>query len=138
MNHVPEEQRMDTLDSRTGGWVYPSASESGHVEVVLPALPGSATSEVRLLALNFGPHVAGKIESAMSRNPYLKSGPQQSPPQVFRHFVAAAEGSGLVDGAVLSRMKLLAKEFESEPEQQEYFQQVIKPYLYNLTSKRRT
>jgi hypothetical protein len=116
---------------------YGSGAASGHTEIILPALPGSATSEERLLAKDFGPHVASRIEASFQKQPYLKSGCQLSPSQVFRHFVGAAEGSGLVDGAVLSRMKLLAKEFEAESEREEYFKQVVRPWLFNLTSAKR-
>ncbi len=52
------------VDDR-GELAYSTASESGHVEVVLPSLPGSPNSEERLLAKDFGPHVASRIEASI-------------------------------------------------------------------------
>jgi hypothetical protein len=135
-NQVDESQRLNRLDAR-GNWVYPSASESGHVEIELPALPGSPNAVERLHARDFGVHVAGKIESSMQRQPYLRSGPQQSPPQIFRHYTAVAKGAGLMDSGALKRMEQLASEFASEPDSREYFAQVVKPYLLSLSPKRR-
>jgi len=136
MNEVDESQRLDTLDAR-GTWAYPSAAATGHVEVVLPALRGSPNGEERLLVKDFGPHVIGKIETSLNRNPYLKSGPTQNPAAVFRHFVAVAKGANLMDSGAIGRMEKLAEEFETEPEQGEYFNQVIKPYLLSLAPKRK-
>jgi hypothetical protein len=81
--------------------------------------------------------VAGKIESSITRNPYLKSGPQQSPTEMFRHYVGVAEGAGLVDRRTLSHMNELAGEFEEEGGSREYFEQVIRPWLYTLKPGRR-
>jgi hypothetical protein len=117
---------------------YDSAAAEGMVQVFLPALPGDSHTQERLLAKNFGVHVAGKIEAAFKKQPYLQSGATQSPDRVFRHYLGAAKGSGLVDSGTFGRMEKLAAEFEAESEQQEYFQQVLKPYLFSLTPKRRT
>ncbi|HKM79932.1 MAG TPA: hypothetical protein VJY15_03095 [Candidatus Acidoferrum sp.] len=136
MNNVDESQRLDTLDAR-GNWVYPSGAESGHVELELPSLPGSPNSVERLLAKDVGAHVAGKIESSFSRQPYLQTGVTQSPDRIFRHYLGVVKGAHLVDSGTLTRMETLAREFEGESEQQEYFQQVLKPYLYSLSPKRR-
>jgi hypothetical protein len=136
MNKVEDSQRMDTLDAQ-GNWSYPSAAESGHVEVELPSLPGSPNAVERLHARDFGPHVIGKIEASLTQNPYLKSGPQQNPAGVFRHYASVMKGSSLMDRATVARMESLAKEFETEPDQGEYFAQVVRPYLRSLTPKRR-
>lgn len=120
-----------------GHMTYASAAASGHAEIELPALPGSPNAVERLHARDFGPHVIGQIERAISRQPYLESGPQQSPAGVLRHYVASAKGSGLMDSATIGRMETLAREFESEPEQAEYFSQVVRPYLLSLTPQRR-
>jgi hypothetical protein len=121
----------------SGKLTYESAASSGHTEVVLPALPGSPNGEERLLARDFGAHVAGKIESSITRNPYLKSGPQQSPAQVFAHYTAVARGASLMDEGALKRMEQLGVEFRQEPEQEEFFAQVIRPYLLSLSPQRR-
>jgi hypothetical protein len=136
INKVDESQSLDRLGP-DGRWVYPSAAQSGHVEIELPALPGSPNATERLHARDFGPFVAGKVESSMKQNPYLKSGPQQSPAATFRHYVAVAKGASLMDSAAIGRMETLAKEFESEAEQREFFEQVLKPYLHSLSPKRR-
>ena len=117
-----------------GGWSYDDAAETGHVEIELPALPGSPNPVERMHARQFGPFVAGKVASALTAQPYLR---QQSPAATFWHYVGAAKGSGLMDRAAIGRMETLAKEFEAEPEQQEYFKQVIRPWLHSLTPKRR-
>ena len=62
---------------------YASAAAEGRVEIELPSLPGSPNSVERLHAVDFGAHVAGKIESSMTQQGYIKSGPQQTGPQVF-------------------------------------------------------
>ena len=136
MDRIDESQRLDTLDAR-GDWVYPSAAESGHVEIELPALPGSPNATERLHARDFGPTVVSRIETSMTRQGYLKSGPQQTPSQVFGHYVAVARGSQLMDPAAIGRMEALAKEFAAEPDQREYFEQVLRPYLHSLTPHRR-
>src|ERR1700761_3486614 len=66
------------VDDR-GRLAYASASASGHIEVELPSLPGSPNAVERLHARDFGPHVVSRIEASMSRQGYLRSGPQQSP-----------------------------------------------------------
>jgi hypothetical protein len=120
-----------------GRITYNSGAASGHTEVVLPALPGSPHSEERLLVKDFGVHVAGKIESALTQNPYLRSGSQLSPTATFRHYVGAAKGCQLLDDAAIQRMETLAKEFEEEPEQRGYFNEMLKGYLLSLTPRRR-
>jgi hypothetical protein len=135
INKIDESQRMP-VDER-GNWQYPSAAATGHVEIELPTLPGSPNATERLLAKDFGPTVAGKIESSMGRQGYLKSGPQQNPAQTFRHYVTAAKGYGLLDAGAIGRMEKMAGEFEVEPNQQDYFELVVKPYLHGLKPKRR-
>lgn len=121
-----------------GKMQYGSAAASGHVEILLPSLPGSPNGEERMLAKSFGPFVASKIEASFKKQPYIKSGATQSPDRVFRHYLGAAKGAGLVDTGTLGRMEKLAAEFEGESEQAEYFSQVLRPWLHSLTPKRRT
>jgi hypothetical protein len=135
---------MPTTDTQTGinvdshgALAYGTAAASGHIEIELPSLPGSPNGTERLHAKDFGPMVAGKIESAMSRNPYLKSGPQQGPAAVLEHYIATARGSGLMDQATLARWDKLAAEFRREPEQAEFFNRVVRPSLLGLEPKRR-
>src|SRR5271157_3059347 len=123
-------QGMTVNDRRS--WSYDDAAATGHVEIELPTLPGSPNPTERLHAREFGVHVAAKIESSMNQQPYLRD-PRQNAPAIFRHYIGAAKGSGLMDRAALARMEVLAGEFESEPEQREYFKQVIRPYLHSLT-----
>jgi hypothetical protein len=120
-----------------GEFSYPSAEQSGHIEIELPSLPGTPTETERLLVRDFGPHVAAKIQTSMEKNPYLRSGPQQSPAATFRHYLAVAKGAALMDTAAIGRMDTLAKEFEAEPDQREYFERVLRPYLHSLTPTRR-
>src|SRR5271157_684188 len=131
-----KENALQGMSVDRGGWSYDDASETGHVEIELPSLPGSYTPTERLHVREFGVHVAGKIESFMNQPGYL-SAPGQNAAQVFKHYTAVARGANLMDGAALGRMEALAKEFEAEPEQREYFSQVVKPYLNTLTPRRR-
>ena len=117
-------------------WVYPSASSSGYVEIELPALPGSLNPTERLHARDFGVRVANQIESSM-KGGYLKVGALPNAPTVLRHYLGAAQGSGLMDKGALQRMEGLASEFEATPYREEYYEQVLKPYLHSLTPKRR-
>jgi hypothetical protein len=135
-NTIDESERLDTLDKQ-GNWQYPSAAAEGRVEVELPALPGSPNAAERLHVADFGRHIIGQIEKSMNRQPYMKSGPQQNPVEVFQHYTAVAKGATLLDAGTLSRMEAISKEFEREPEQEEYFNQVLRPYLLSLTPKRR-
>lgn len=124
------------VDDR-GNWNYASAAAEGMVEIVLPTLPGSPNGEERMLAKDFGVHVIGKLEASMNQQGYMTTGPTQRPPEVFKHYVAVAKGSQLMDSATIGRMETLAKEFEVEPETGDYFRLVLKPYLHSLTPKRR-
>lgn len=94
MNKISESQRM-TVDER-GNWQYPSAAESGHTEIELPTLPGSPNAVERLHVRDFGVHVIGAIDRSMTRQGYMKSGPQQGPVEVFAHYCAVAEGTSLL------------------------------------------
>ena len=116
---------------------YASAAATGHIEIELPSLPGSPGATERLHVKDFGPHVAGKIEASMKQAGYLRSGPQQTAPQVFAHYVACARGASLMDPPSLKRMESLGREFSDEPEQRQYFEMVVKPYLLDLAPKRR-
>jgi hypothetical protein len=136
-NTIDEGQQM-TVDS-TGGWQYPSAAAEGRVELELPSLPGSPNPTERIHAADFGPHVAGKIESSMKRQGYLRSGPQQGPTEVLRHYVAVAKGSKLVQPDAISQMERLAREFAGEKgeHRQAYFETMVRPFLNGLKPERR-
>ena len=135
---------LPTKDSKTaigvddrGRMNYASAAESGHVEIMVPSLPGSPRETETLHARGFGQHVIGKIEASMNRQGYMTTGPQQGPAEVFKHYAAVSRGASLMDEGTLKRMETLAQDFEREPEQEEFFNQVIRPYLHSLTPKRR-
>jgi hypothetical protein len=134
MNKVDEARRM-TVDQQ-GNWQYPSATATGHVEIVIPAAHGP-NSEERLLVKDFGAHVAREVERSLAPNPYPVSSPRKSATATFRHYVGAAMGASLMDKEGLERMETLARDFEREPEQQEFFKQVIRPYLYSLKPGKR-
>jgi hypothetical protein len=136
MNKVDESQRLDTLDAR-GNWVYPDAAKSGHVEIEIPSLPGSPNATERMHARDFGQIVIGKIESAMNRQGYLTSGPQQDAVGTLRHYLAVGKGSQLLDAGALKRGNILADELEREGDREEYFREVVKPWLGSLSPKRR-
>ena len=118
------------------GWNYPSLSSAGLTEVVLPAAHGP-NSEERMLVKNFGPFLAGEVEKSLGPNPFPKSFPRKSASQTLWHYIGAAKGASLMDSAAIGRMEMQAREFEKEPDQREYFEQVIKPYLHSLSPKRR-
>jgi hypothetical protein len=136
-NRVPEGQQL-TVDGR-GNLQYASGASSGHIEVELPSLPGSPNATERLLARDFGPHVAGRIEASMSKQGYLKSGPQQSGPEVLGHFTAVAKGSKLVHSEAINQMERLAKEFRTQPvkDRETYYRTMIQPFLNSLAPQRR-
>src|SRR5271157_5381197 len=115
MNKRDALQGMTVNDGRS--WSYDDAASSGHIEIELPTLPGSPNPTERLHVREFGAHVAGKIESFMNQPGYL-SAPGQNAPAIFRHYVGAAKGYGLMDRAAIGRMETLAREFESEPERE--------------------
>jgi hypothetical protein len=120
-----------------GNLQYRTGAASGHVEIELPSLPGSSNPTERLHARDFGEQVIAKIESSLKRQPYMKSGAQQSPAQVFAHYVAVARGSGLMDEGALKRAESLAQDFEREPDQAEFYSMVVKNWLGSLSPKRR-
>jgi hypothetical protein len=122
----------------SGRMNYASGAESGHVEVVLPSLPGSPNGEERLLAKDFGPHVASRIENSLNRQPYMRSGPQQTPAATFRHYLACAKGANLIEPSALKRGETLADEFSAEPEQAAFYSMVVRPWLHSLSPRRRT
>lgn len=132
---VDVSQRM-TVDEG-GKWQYPSTAGTGHDEIELPSLAGSANPTERLHVKDFGVPVAGMIESSMNRQGYMKSGVQQSPPQVLRHYHSVAKGAALMDQGALNRMETLVKEFEASAYRQEYYAQVLRPYLLSLSPERR-
>jgi hypothetical protein len=131
MSEVNKPEQLGVTES--GDWEYPSGSAEGYVEVEVPSLPGSINPTERLHMRDFGSLVVGKIESSINTG-YLR---QQSPAQVFKHYAAVARGASLMDEQALKRMDDLAAEFESVPERDEYYKQVVRPWLHSLTSKRR-
>ncbi len=133
MQYPNSQADTQLMVNEQGDWVYPSAASTGYVEIELPTLPGSPNPTERLHIRDFGGHVTAKLESAMNTG-YLR---QQSPAQVFKHYVAVAKGASLMDEQALKRMETLASEFESEPEKQQYFEMVVRPYLVTLQPKRR-
>ena len=132
----PNESQRIATDER-GSWAYPSLAQSGHVEIELPSLPGSPRPTEMLHARDFGPHVAGAVERSMRGNPYPKSGPQQNAAQTFRHYLAVARGSQLLDNGSTNRMEALAKQFDREPDQGAFFKRTIRPFLNGLKPERR-
>ena len=134
--HTREQEQADesqlTVDQE-GNWQYPTSAATGFVEIELPTPPGSLNPTERLHMREFGGHVVGKIESSINTG-YLR---KQSPDQVFRHYAAVARGASLMDEAALKRMDDLATEFEKEPEKQQFFEMVVRPYLLTLAPRRR-
>lgn len=132
--HTREQEQKDesqlTVDQE-GNWQYPTSARTGYVEVELPSLGINPTE--RLLVRDFGPHVAAKLETAMNTG-YLR---KHSPAQVLRHYVGCAQGAQLMDEQALKRFDTLASEFEAEPEKQQFFEMVVRPYLLTLTPRRR-
>ncbi|HKI11131.1 MAG TPA: hypothetical protein VKA02_03380 [Candidatus Acidoferrum sp.] len=120
-----------------GGMTYSGASREGRIEIEIPALKGSPNPTETLHAVNFGPHTASKIEASMDRQGYLKSGPLQNGPQTFAHYVAVAKGAGLLDAGAQKNADALVKEFSVEPNQREYFAQVVRPWLHTLSPGKR-
>lgn len=137
MNKMAESQQI-TVDER-GNWQYPSLAAEGYVEVELPSLPGSPNPTERLHARGFGSHVAGKIESSIRGNPYLKSGPQQNPAQVLAHYLGVAKGSKLVGPDAISQMERLAKEFavQKGEARNTYYKTMVRPFLNGLKPTKR-
>lgn len=128
---------LDRLDKQ-GKWQYPSAAASGHVEIVLPSLPGSPNAEERMLAKDFGATVGGHIKNAM--NPslgYLRSGPQANGPEVLAHYIASARGASLLNAGAVKSGEKLVEEFAAAEDQADYFKMVVKPWLHGLTPTRR-
>ena len=128
---TPNNKTAINVDDR-GALQYASAAATGHVEIMVPSLPGSPRTTETLHARTFGQHVIGKIESSMNRQGYMTTGPTQQPAEVLRHYTSVARGARLMDEGALKRMETLAQDFEREPEQREFFKQVVKPWLGSL------
>jgi len=120
-------------------WQYPSLEASGHVEVEIPSLPGSANPTESLHARNFGSHMAAQIEASLKPNPFPRSSPQRNPVKVLAHYCAVARGAKLLDPGTLTQLERLAAEFRSESDKgrQNYFETMIKPFLNGLKPERR-
>jgi len=116
-----------------GNWVYPSGAAEGYEEIEIPSLPESLNASESLHMQDFGPHVASKIESSMKTG-YLR---KQGPVEVLKHYTAMVKELKLMDEGALKRLEGLASDFEKEPEREEFFKQVVRPYLHSLTPKRR-
>ena len=124
------------VDER-GRMTYADAAETGHVEIELPTLIGSPTPTERMHAIDFGPHVIGKIKSSMYRQPYLRSAQPQSPTEVLRHYIGAGQGSGLLDARTVTHLTQVAGDYETSPDPDDYFQKVVRPALLALRPERR-
>lgn len=131
-----DDSRQLGVSENGDNWVYPSAAGTGYVQITLPAAHGQNPEE-QLLIKDFGTHVAREVEQSLAPNPYPKASPRRSATETFRHYVGAAEGASLMDEGTLKRMADIASEFEATPYRQEYFEQVLKPYLDGLIPKRR-
>ena len=116
-----------------GNWIYPSGLAEGYEEIEVPSLPGSLNATERLHMRDFGGRVASKIESSMKTG-YLR---KQGPTEVLRHYAAVARGAELIDAPALERLDALSSEFEKEPERDEYYKQVVRPWLHSLKARRR-
>ncbi len=125
------------IDTVGGNLQYRSGAATGHVEIEIPSLPGHSAPTERLHARDFPRHVLGKVESAFNRQPYMRTGPQQSPVETFQHYAAVARGARLIDAASLRRMEELGREFEAASDRQAYYEQSIRPYLLGFAPKRR-
>lgn len=136
MNEISESQQTIDTDAN-GNLQYRDASESGFVEIMVPSPPGSPRDTETLHARNLGQHIISKVESSMREQGYLKTSALQTPAAVFRHYMAVAKGSELLDSATQERMEEIARGFSKEPATEEYFQTVVKPWLGSLTAKRR-
>ena len=124
------------VDER-GALQYRSAAATGHVPIMVPSLPGSPRETETLHARDFGQHVISRIEASMNRQGYMTTGPQQDAVGTLRHYLAVAKGSQLLDAGALKRGNTLADELEREGDREEYFRQVVKPWLGSLTPARR-
>lgn len=125
-----------TLDERDK-LNYASAASEGRVEIQIPAPPGSPRETETLHARDFGQHIITRIESAMSQQGYMRSGPQQDGPGVFAHYCAVARGAQLLDRSTLKNMQKLSDEYAAEADQAEFYSMVVKPWLGSLSPKRR-
>ena len=130
LNKGPEPEQLE-VDAR-GNWVYPEQLSQGYEQVEIPSLGGVTPTETLLLR-DLGGHISNKIESAMSTS-YLS---KHSPAQVMQHYTSMIRELKLMDANALKRLEGIADEFEREPEREEYFKQVIRPYLHSLAPKRR-
>src|SRR5271165_311321 len=137
--HTREQEQADESQLRVdqaGNWQYPTSARTGFVEVELPTPPGSLNATERLHMKVFGGHVVTQVETAFQCG-YLRSGPQQGPVATLKHYAACARGASLMDEGALKRMDDLASEFEKEPEKQQFFEMVVRPWLHSLAPKRR-
>jgi hypothetical protein len=138
MNTLPSEDSKTAIGvDGNGQMAYGTAAASGHVEIELPALPGSPNPTERILVRGFGGHVIGKVEASMKRQPYMQSGPVQTPAQVLQHYASVAKGSGLTDPATTGQLESLARGIKQEKDAAEYFRRDVKPFLLSLLPKRR-
>ena len=118
---------------------YRGASETGFIEAEIPSLPGSPRETETLHARDLALHIVNKVESSMSAQPYLTTGPVQSPSQTFAHYAGVLQGAGLVDSRTSKQLARLVNDFSGTPkaEQRKYFDETIKPFLGSLTPARR-
>jgi hypothetical protein len=127
--------RAITVDDR-GQMNYASAAAEGMVEIDVP-VPHGPRAQQRMHARDFPATVVRYVEESLRPNPYPVASPMKSATETFHHFVGAAKGLSLLDEGGLKRMEQLAKEFEAEPDREEFFAQVIRPYMLSMTPRRR-
>lgn len=124
------------VDDR-GRMTYASAAASGHVEIKLPSLPGSPNPTERMLARDFGNFVIGKVEAAQNRQPYMTSGPTQTPAETLGHYVASARGAKLLDANTQATLDKLCHKFSEANDPTAFYNEEVKPFLRGLQPKRR-
>ena len=132
---TPESKTAIIVDDR-GQMVYPSAAATGHVEIVVP-VPHGPYSEQRMHARDFPATVVRFVGEALKPNPYPVASPMKNASETLRHFVGASRGLNLLDEGAQKRWETMANEFEKEPDQQAYFDRVMKPYMLSMVPRRR-
>ena len=134
---LPAEDSKTSIPVVDGKMSYSTAAESGHVEIMIPSLPGSPRETETLHARNLGQHIIGKMEASLNHQGYIITGPTQTPAEVLKHYAAVSRGAGLMDSAAQGRLDEIAGHFAEEPNQERYYKTVVKPYLGALTPHRR-
>ena len=132
---LPAEDHTIGVDDR-GRMTYATAAAEGRVEIVIP-VPHGPYPQQRMHARDFPATVVRFVGEALKPNPYPVASPMRSATETLRHFVGASRGLSLLDEGAQKRMEQVAKEFEAEPNQQEYFERVLKPYMLSMVPRQR-